>query len=216
MSRLHPFNLVFGELAATRFGEIRALGSAAELRDRLRFQQLEAVQRLLADIAPRNGEPGRGAQMEEYGILLYAAYHYWDQGEQTRAVAPDFDATSAADRPPQVPVGACYIRLPERRFWAQVAPDAPHEPIDGVFVASSADGTELTVVAILGLRPDRGGFSQIAVSAPAADFASAARFRRDPPFAPTMEGGARAGFRSVVTEGELLHLAHLAMLGVTS
>jgi hypothetical protein len=34
---------------------------------------------------------------------------------------------------------------------------------------------------------------------------------RDPPFAPVMEGGVAAGFKSVTSDGELLHLARLAL-----
>ncbi|MBI3982652.1 MAG: hypothetical protein HY337_07050 [Gemmatimonadetes bacterium] len=239
MSRPHPFDLVFGELARTRFAEIRA-ADAAKLdvrhsvseqpeaqasdighrtsptsRDRRLFLQLPAVQGLLADIAPGEGVPNRGAQMEEYGILLYVIYHYWNRGERTVAVSLeelDAAAATAADRSPTVPDGACYLRLPEHRYWAQVAPDAPHEPLDGCFVVIGEEGGEVHVVAILGLRPERTGFSQIAVTAPLADLPHAARFRREPPFAPIMAGGDRAGFRSVVTEAELLHLVHIALL----
>ena len=69
-----------------------------------------------------------------------------------------------------------------------------------------------TVAAILGLRSGRDGFSQITVTGGADDVAGAARDRRDPPFAPVMDGGGEAGFKSVTTAGELLHLAHLALI----
>jgi hypothetical protein len=50
----------------------------------------------------------------------------------------------------------------------------------------------------------------VALQVPPADFL-AARLEPRPPFAPLMEGGAAAGFRSVVTVGELLILVSLAL-----
>lgn len=214
MSRLHPFDLVLGEIAPERFGEIRR-ATTGDRRSRLEFEQLDAVQRLLADLAPPKDEPNRAAMMEELGVLLFAAYYYWDGGQRTCAVSLeqlDAAARSVPDRPPHVPGGACYVALPERRFWSQVSPDAPHEPIDGLFIVASEQGSELTIVAVLGLRPERAGFSQITITAPLDDVIRAARIQRRPPFAPVMAGGDRAGFRSVVTEAELLHVAHLALV----
>jgi hypothetical protein len=213
VSRLHPFDLVFGEMAPERFGQIRA-AITNERRSRLEFEQLDAVQRLLADLAPHD-VPNRAAVAEELGALLFAAYYYWDGGQRTCGVSLEqLDAAlpQVPDGPAEVPGGACYVALPERRFWAQVAPEAPHEPIDGFFIVAGEHGRELTIVAVLGLRPERGGFSQVTITAPLADMTRAARVQRHPPFAPIMAGGDRAGFRSVVTEGELLHLAHLALL----
>jgi hypothetical protein len=70
---------------------------------------------------------------------------------------------------------------------------------------------EITVVAILGLRPGRDGFTQIALHLPPGDFVAAGSARREPPFGPLMEGGDVAGFRSVATPGELLQLVSLAL-----
>ncbi len=84
-----------------------------------------------------------------------------------------------------------------------------------MFVVRNDCDLQLTVVAVLGLRPDRDGFSQITVSATVADMLAAAATRREPPFGPVMDGGREAGFLSVTSEGELLHLAHLALLSAT-
>ena len=81
-------------------------------------------------------------------------------------------------------------------------------------MAPAAGGRELLVLAVLGLRPEREGFSQIAVAAPPEEVAGAARLARRPPFAPVLEGGERAGMKSLVSEAELLHLAHLALAQV--
>jgi len=217
MTRLHPFGLVFGEMSETRFPEIRAAGDA-ESRDRRLFLQLAPVQGLLADLAPAEDTPLRAALMEEYGSLLYAGYRFWAGGAVTLDVAiADIDGAASSpltERPPEVPHNACYLRFPERCLWSQIALDAPHEPLDGVFVVSGPDAAELTVLAVLGLWAERGGFSQIAVSVPAADFPRAGSARRHSLFAPVMAGGERAEFRSIVTEGELLHLTHLALIAV--
>jgi hypothetical protein len=115
---------------------------------------------------------------------------------------------------PTVPHGACYLQLPERIFWARIADTAAPEPLDGVFLVAGPAGAELTVLAVLGLRPDRDGFSQLVVTAPAADFSHAREAARRPLFAPVLDGGDRAGLRSLVSEAELLYLAHLALAEV--
>ena len=218
MTRLHPFDLAFGELASTRFAEI-GVDPGPELRDRRTFFQRAPVERLLADLAPGVETPLRAALMEEYGTLLYATYHYWAAGQLTLDVSvEDLDRAAVrgvTGRLPGVPRGACYLRLPERRMWAQIAPDAPHEPLDGLFAVSGPEDVEVTLLAVLGLWADRDGFSQIAVTAPREDFRRAAEARREPLFAPLMEGGERAGLRSITTEGELLDLARLALKSAT-
>ena len=215
MTRPHPFELAFDEFKDTGFPEIRDAGDA-ESPDRRLFLQLAPVQCLLNELAPPEDTPLRSALIEEYGTLLYAGYRYWSCGAVTVDITID-DVDRAAGAPPtgrspRVPHRACYLRFPERRLWSQIAADAPHEPLDGMFVVAGQENAEITVVAVLGLRADRPGFSQIAVSAPTSDFPRAGGARRQPPFAPVMEGGDRAEFRSIVTEGELLDLTQLALI----
>ncbi|HXV85633.1 MAG TPA: hypothetical protein VD793_02985 [Gemmatimonadales bacterium] len=210
MSRLHPFDLAFGEAAETGLAGIHAAHAGA--LDRRRFLQLESVQRLLDEFGPQADTPLQAALMEEFGVLLYAAYHFWAAGRVTVDVSLESveRAAGGEDHTRELPTGAWYLRLPEHRMWAQIAPDAPHEPLDGVFLVSPPAAGDLTVVAVLGLRPDRPGFSQIAVTAAREDLAAAGAHRPGRLFAPVMEGGERAGFRSVTTEGELVYLARLA------
>ena len=115
---------------------------------------------------------------------------------------------------PDVPHRACYLQLPERLFWARISDTAAPEPLDGLFLAAGPGDREITVLAVLGLRPERGGFSQIALTVPPEDLAQAKDFVRRPRFAPVLEGGERAGVKSLVSEAELLHLAHLALAQV--
>jgi hypothetical protein len=176
---------------------------------------LAPVQTFLETLTADTESSGTGLLMEEFGVLLYAGYHYWSAGRRTVDVTLedlDREATGTATRlgTEQLPE-ACYVRLPERRIWAQIHPEAPHEPMDGLFAVIAANGAEMTVVAVLGVRADRAGFSQIAVTVSRGDLIAAAQAIRYPLFAPVMEGGERAGFRSIATEGELLHLARLSL-----
>ncbi len=217
MSRLHPFEYVFGQLAPERFPALlrAAEDTDCDLESRVAFQRFQPILDLLAELVPPEAEHLTGAVVEQYAALLYVAYRYWSAGlhsfelsrDQVRAMLQN----EAVDRPPVVPHGACYVQLPERLFWARIDPQSPYEPLDGVFVAASPQGADATVVAILGLRPDRGGFSQVALSVALADWERAGETVRRPLFAPVMAGGDRAGVYSLVSEGELLYLTHLAL-----
>src|SRR5688500_9456665 len=138
-SRPTPFALVFGELAAERFPEIeRAVGAdAANARDRDRFVLLAPVGNLLRELAPDDAAP---EAMEAYVRLVHHAYRHWAAGGVV------FDASDAAieralksgrlsSKPPHP---AFYLRLPALRVWGTARPDAPPEPLDGVFVTETA------------------------------------------------------------------------------
>lgn len=213
MSRITPFELVFrplvAELEMLRHAVDRAGPEAREWR---RFGTLPDVQRLLERLVPASAPDTTG----EYLALLFVAFRYWAAGERLvttprRRLEPVL-AQPVPAGPPEVPGGACYVQLPTHWFWGQATPDSPHEPLDGFFVVPSADRRETTLVAVLGLRAERGGFTQVTMQSGADDFTAARAERRLPAFAPVMEGGAAAGFRSVATGAELLTLARLACL----
>lgn len=213
MTRLVPFDYAFAALAAEHFDTIREEAAALHKNtsDRGQFFALPTVQRVLAAIeAPDvvNGAPEAGP---EYATLLYAAYRFWLGGQHLICVGERDVGPWTAGTDLRVPHGACYVQLPERRYWSQIAAGQPHEPLDGMFVAESNEGREITVVAVLGLRADRGGFSEVSVTVTPVEFEAAARELRTPAFAPLMEGGDRAGFKSVATTAELLHLTRLAL-----
>jgi hypothetical protein len=217
MSRPHPFDLIGTALGEAWFAEVDASVQTASCdpSDRLAFQRLEPVQRVLRELHPADAE-APGAVVEEYGTLLFVVYHYRRAGGRSLVLdraALERALAGAPATPPPVPaaIGACYLQLPERWFWAQITPGTPAEPVDGLFIAEAAAGRELVVLAVLGLRPEREGFSQIAVAALRGDVAAAARLVRRPLFAPVLEGGERAGVKSLVSEAELLHLTHLAL-----
>lgn len=218
MARLTPYEHVFGEWAEEAFAGIRdaANRTRTDTSDRARFGALPAVQHLLGEIeAPEviAAEPSAGP---EYLHLLYAAYRHWVAGQplialdRTALEAAMRDAPRALQAPP-LPATACYLQLPQHHLWAPLAAGQPHEPLDGAFVARRVDGLEYTIVAVLGLRPEREGFSQVTVTASPGDFAAAAVEVRQPLFAPVLAGGVAAGVRSVTSAAELLTLVGLAL-----
>jgi hypothetical protein len=215
MTRITPFDLVFHDLVA----ELDALAAAAaragkDPRDRAAFTAVPEVQRLLERLAPPAAPDGPGTT-DEYAALLYAAFRFRDAGERVLAVSRARLEPRLALRPPaqapRIPAGACYLQLPPSWFWARATDDAAHEPLDGCFVVAGSRGDEITIVAVLGLRRERGGFTQITLHVAPGDFVEARAVRRDPPFAPLMEGGATARFHSLATPAELLTLVHLAL-----
>jgi hypothetical protein len=214
MTRLHPFDHVFAPLAAS-FAEVRAEADAArcDTADRTQFASLQTVRQLVARLEDPDTVEGDPEAADQYLTALWAGYRFRDAGEPTLNTAKETLARRLDQPgPPAVgdPLGVAYARLPERWVWAQVAPEAPHEPIDGLFVVPGAGGRDLTVVAVLGLRAERPGFGQITVHATPDEAVAAFSAMRTPPFAPVVDGGDAAGIRSVVTRGELLVLAMLA------
>lgn len=218
MSRLDPFSYAFGDLAAERFPDVQrdAAERLADSGDRIAFAALPAVQRLLADVESPELIDARPEAADAYLTALYVAYRFWSAG--CRVIPLTQDALEHALRraaPHELPTvagGACYFQLAEHWVWARIGADEPYEPLDGFFVVASADGRALTVLAVLGLRPDRGGFSQLSVAATPHEVLMAGQAARTPPFASVLDGGDRAGVRSIVAAGELLHLAQLALV----
>lgn len=242
MSRLHPFDVVSGALPDEWFSTIRAAeAQGLDATDRLRFHHLAPVRLAVRRLCPPEPEPA-GTTVAQYETLLYAVYRYWSAGRHTLAITREVLERALAtghtgrsdgwadgrtsgrwptgppDRPtthpPAVPHGACYLQLPERRFWARIGDATGPEPVDGMFLAAGVGDGDITVLAVLGLRPERGGFSQIAVAATSEDITRAGDFVRRPLFAPVLEGGERAGVKSLVSEADLLHLAYLALAQV--
>jgi hypothetical protein len=215
MTRLHPFTFALADVAETRFPDIRSqvLGEQIDLST---FAGLDSVRDLLQDFGSPDLVAAAPQAAAEYLSLLFVGYRYWDAGKHTFQLDRNaFEATIAAPptAEPQVPHGACYVEIPERWFWGQIDEGTPHEPIEGLFIAAAH--SEFTVVAVLGLRAEREGFSQITVTARGSDLVAAGSNARQPAFAPTMDGGTTAGFRSVATQGELLHLSYLALATLT-
>ena len=208
MIRPHPFDEIFAPLADTTFPAIKDQSSAVEsVAD---FARTPATSTFLEQLAPPGEESPDPATIGATAHLGYLLYRFWQDGRATRSVARvDLDTAdlSVAPTAPLVTAGL-YLQFPERWFWARIAEDAPYEPLDGVFLAPTGD--QVAMAAILGFRPERFGFSQLSALADRAALEAAPGIVREPPFGPAMEGGAEAGFRSIISEAELIHLAQLA------
>lgn len=214
MSRPHPFDMVFGLAADELFAELhREAGDG--LLDTPTFARLPSTEAILKRLGNPEIAEADASALEEYIRLLLVAFFYWRHGARTlrparSSLEPLLDG--AAPPAPVQPIPAAYLELPQHWIWAQIDEAAPHEPVEGIFVARVDEGT--TIVAVLGLREERGGFSQISAVATQEDFEAAREAVRALPFAPTMPGGLEAGFRTIVSEAELIRLTHLAMLSV--
>lgn len=219
MSRLHPFDHAFAELAEARFAQIRdeAHRERRDLRDRAQFASSPGVQRLLNEMESPELLAEHPEAAGEYMTVLYVAYRYWEVGCHTMTIPRQQleAALSGTPATPQtsVPHGACYLQLPERLFWAQIDPDAAHEPLDGIFIVEDALGRDLSALAVLGLRADRPGFSQVALTAVPEDLHAATA--ANPDYSPTLDGGDAAGLKSVPTPAALLHLTRVALGAVS-
>ena len=212
--RATPFDLAFGEMVA-RFPSItEALqqeGAAATDRDR--FVLLEPVARLLGEIVPT----GAGADaLEAHILLLQHAYLFWMAEQPVHEVTEDAlrRATGEARLSTVLSRDALYLQLPELRVWGSPNESSPPEPLDGMFVARTESNEEIAVLAIFGMRPDRPGFSAVALEGradpddPSAGEIEVAAARADggAPFGPKLAGGMAAGLYSVANAGELLLL----------
>jgi hypothetical protein len=216
VTRLDAFTHAFGTVAADRFPEIRsdANTEVRETADRSQFAALRSVQHLLGEIEDPTLVERDPESAAEYLNALFVAYRFWDAGSHVMQIARDTLDAVLSSPPTDVPPvlhGACYLLFPERWFWARIGPDEPHEPLDGIFVAQGGNGREVSVLAVLGLRADRPGFSQVTLSVSTEEFETVRPEVNTAPFAPTLDGGEAAGLKSVSTMGELLYLTRLAL-----
>lgn len=201
MSRMTPFALVFGELAEERFPALKAslAGAGIDPADRDAFVLDRAVTEFLRDLVPEDAPP---ESLHEFIAVLQHSYLFWDGGQKLIVMGTSLPADVSTAAAPQRP--SAYYQLPSHLYWAQLEPDAPHEPLDGIFIHRWNDA--IRALAIFGMHPERPGFS-VAEVAGAAPGPLPKRADGSAPFAPLMDGGAAAGLRSVSGPAELLALA---------
>lgn len=225
--RATPYDLVFGAgpFESERFPEIRDEGRARGVRatDPDAFVQLQAVGRLLRELTP---DDAPGSAVLEVGRLLFHAYHFWLFGKHVLIVDEPL-ARRLLAAPPIVgewqlapPQPAGYLQLPRNLLWARAQPDAPPEPVDGLFWAmiGEADAAvppypRLDALLALGLRADRPGLTVVDVSTPLGDlpghFADARGRDQGADFANVLPGGELAGLFALVSRLEALKLLSL-------
>jgi hypothetical protein len=230
--RQNPYQLVFGaESMDDRL--FPPIAEEAEARDQSlddpeRFLFLSSVGKLLQAIAePDAYERGEGDAVEtddalhQYGRLLYHAFHYWRDRKPTRRVDEEAvrwlldDVTSVGDWRLTPPSPSGYLQLPRNLVWAEPARGLQPEPADGFFwrYVEPADGPpQLHVLLVLGVRPDRAGFSVVPATGVLDDEDHWAELDARPDgtdFETTLPGGELDELYSVETAAEVLKLASL-------
>ena len=205
-----PWTELVAALGDDRFEEIRAaLGSRnVDPHSRDAFVLEAAVGRVLRDLVPADAP---AEALDSYAGLLHLLYLHWAAGRAVLIADRDRLRERLTDVPRQLPappVGASYLQLPERLVWAAPAPGAAHEPLDGIFL--DASGERLRVMAVLGFRAGRAGFTTIEADAALPLPPPGPRPGGTAPFATVLPAGERMGFFSVTSEGELAALALLA------
>ena len=176
--------------------------------DRDAFLLDRAVVELLQDLVPEEHDPD---QIREFVAVLHHAYLFWRHGRTVvpidRPRAARLLAPAAPDTAPSAGLAvrpSAYHQFPERLVWAQITPDAPHEPLDGVFLRPGPTA-EIEVLGVFGVHPDRPGFGVAEVSGPRP--ATLRRADGSLPYSPALPGGDAAGLHSLVGADELLELA---------
>lgn len=207
MARLTPYDIAFGHPAEERFTRIRASLAASDREpdDLDAFLLDREVVTYLRELVP---EEGIGSGIEQHVALLHHAFMYWLAGgalvrpskprtERMLATAP----TAERGALPQ----AYYFQVPERLIWGGLAPEEPHQPLDGLFVRPYPDGG-LFLLAVFGMHAGSEGFTVVDLDG----YPEAALAREDgsPLFAPVLPGGAAAGLYSIAGGEELMELAN--------
>lgn len=206
MARLTPYDIAFGSGAEERFARVRTslAGSGRDPHDLDAFVLDREVVSYLRELVP---EEGIGSGIEQHIALLHHAYLYWAEGAVV--VRPTRARVEALLR--EAPTGliegaprAYYLQLPERLIWGGLAPEEPHQPLDGIFVRPYPDGG-LFLLAVFGMHTSNEGFTVVDLDGyPERELA---REDGSPLFAPVLPGGAAAGLHSIAGGEELMELA---------
>ena len=208
--RFVPWAAVVEALGESRFEEIRSALATARTDpwNRDAFLLDGAAGRLLRELVP----PDAPAEaLTSYAALLHALYLHWAGGRPVRRPGRE-SLRAALAAPPAAATadpGVCYVQLPERLAWAAPSPGAAHEPVDGCFVLATPQ--RVRVLAVLGARPERAGFTTVEADAALPLPPLPAREDGSAPFASVLPAGERMGFLSVTSAAELLWLALLAL-----
>jgi len=211
-TRALPWTDLMEAIGAKPFDDIREAVTAAGLDpvDRDAFLLLGPAGALLREVMPADAP---AEAVLEYGALVHVLHLHREAGHPIRALdraalERALGDTGPLGRPPAAP-GVWYVQLPERMVWAETAPGAPHEPLDGLFAVVSA--SRVSVLAVLGFRPERGGFTTVEAAAALPVTPPGPRPDGSAPFASALPAGERAGLRSVTSPDELVALALLAL-----
>lgn len=160
-----------------------------------------------------------------FGPLLFQGYHFWRFGKRVieldaallRPLLTDQLQIGSWQMIP--PTGAGYLQLPRNLVWARIAEGSIPEAIDGLFWTMIGAGdplvppfSRLDLLLVLGLVPNRPGFSVIEVNTTFGDDPQGhwgdVKGREDAQldFANVLPGGELQQLHAVETTGEVLKL----------
>jgi hypothetical protein len=176
-ARITPYELLLPEegFEEERFPMIReeARKRQANISDPERFALLSEAGAVLRDIRGENDAP---QLIQQHGILLFHAFHFWQEGLpffqlETGVVRYLVEAgPKSGEWAPSLPGLAGYVQLPQHLFWVPGGGDIPPESLDGFFW-SMPDGEMLSLLVVMGIRRDRPGLSVVPL--PALPFSTA-------------------------------------------
>lgn len=175
--RLQPYDMVFGAgpFEAEIFPAIREEAEArgVDVHDRERFIMLVAVGDLMRSMLPDDAGTSATAQ---FGALVWHSFHSWLAGKQVlgidgivlRKLLSAETVVGSWDMMPPAPAG--YVQLPRNTIFGRIDESAQPEAIDGFFFVMPGINDpavppyeRMDILLVLGLVPQRGGFSVVEV-----------------------------------------------------
>jgi hypothetical protein len=183
--RLTPYELAFGsaDFENETYPGIReeadVRGSDTAVPER--FFMLAAVGEWLRAMRPDTEPDGAESTLpsadvvKEYGALLFHAYRFLDRGRHFHTIGVPLlrqllSEERVGDWTFRAPSDAGYVQFPRQLLWARIDDEAPAETVDGFFwsIVDPDVGRpgRIDILLVLGMHPDRPGFSVIDASAP--------------------------------------------------
>ncbi len=216
MSRLHPYDLVFSSEELEE--KLASIGTEAEerdvdTRDPDRATMLVNFGEALGMLLPDGASPDIIQQM---AWLVFHAYHYQAAGKPTfdieEPVLRELLSTTFAAGPKDIDPAnnSGYVQLPRNRVWSRIEEGAQAEAIDGFFFVGQY------VLFVLGLMPNRPGFSVMALQAPTqpeevTSIVTMPAREQGEDFSNVLPGGELQGHFAVTNNAEALKLAARCM-----
>jgi hypothetical protein len=234
LPRRTPYEVVFVD-GGLQADALPAIAEEAEARgvdaaEPERLVMLGESAKTMRRMRPDDVDATPGRAVAEYGALLFHGFHFWRAGHPFFVID---EATMRAllERPPRVgdwtlstPAPAGYVQLPRHRVWIPSADAGPPEPVDGFFwtttpvasVAGAPPSTVLHLALVLGMRPDRPGFTVAEISAPVpqgptAHWADLSAREGGADFENVLPGGEIGGLFALTSVAEALRLASLIL-----
>ncbi len=166
-ARLTPFELFLPEagFARERFPAIQkeAESRGAALNDPDGFGLLGEAGAVLREIRGEGDDPLR---IQQFGALLFHAFHFWKEGcslflLETGVMRYLADTGPGEGRwEPSLPGRGGYVQLPQHLVWAPGGEGSPPESLDGFFW-SAPGGGDLSLLLVMGMRKDRPGLAVV-------------------------------------------------------